>query len=264
MVEEEQGVGSKRPLIIAGVLALVVVVLYNIHVSRIRSAAEGDTTAVVRYTRALQAGRKLRARDVEVVEINRRLAKQLGPLVKGDEKAELVGMALRFDVPAGGLALWGHLAGAGTNGDDRLALGETQASTIEVDPDTTPGELLQPGDRVNLVGLVQPPGKPLQAYTLLYAAPVLSVGGVSQEQLEQRGYAGSRRRYSKITLRLRPDVDQQLRNLLTHLRGEGKPDVVIAGDVPANLVGKINPLLAALAKEASAGAGPAPGLGDGL
>lgn len=262
MVEEAQGIGNKRPLIIAGVLALVVVVLYNIHVSRIRSAAEGDTVEVVQYTRLLEPGEELKRNDLEVIEVNRRLAGQLGELIEAQDRPEVVGRELRFEVSKGDLAMWRDLRGAGGDKADPRGLGGLETFTVEVDPNTAPPGLRRE-DRVHLLGVVQPPGKPAATYRLLYGAPVEDVGDVVRADDERRGG----RRYRKITLRLRPEVVPRLSNLLTHMQGE--PRVSVVAQVPESQEGTIPAELEPLTRQAAepdrrglmggGGLGPGPG-----
>ena len=65
MSEPAQGIQNKWLLIIAVVLALVVVFLYNAHISAIKSELEGKTVSVVQMAKDLPVGERITARHIK-------------------------------------------------------------------------------------------------------------------------------------------------------------------------------------------------------
>ena len=61
MAEEVPVVQNWRTLIIAGVLGLVVVVIYNYHMHLVREAEHGDTVVLLQVDRHLNAGDSLKS-----------------------------------------------------------------------------------------------------------------------------------------------------------------------------------------------------------
>jgi len=216
--EETPGIQNKGLLVVAAVLGLVVVVIYNIHIQDVRKAGRGKTVALLQYARDLEGGETLTRKDIELVRVPKESAQPLGNVVDEDNKDYAVGSKINQDVQKGQWVLWGHV----TAGRPRRPLQPKKgwvAVSVEVDPKTVPGELVWVGSRVNIVAMLPVRGQPPSAKRVIEAVRVLAVGGRTYTN-----ESGSRKQrpatsYRAITIEVKKDVSLKLQNVLSHKSG---------------------------------------------
>ena len=251
MAEETPGVQNKGMLIVSLVLAALLVVVYNLHVSAVRSESRGTYEKVIRVVRDIRAGETLNAADIEVIDMNSRIVKRLGNVVKASEQATAVGMRVTQPVRRGELLMWAHLTGEQGGRPSATIRQGYQGVPLDIDPRWSPGGLLQQGDTVDVIGIISLQGKPPKAYVIVPSVQVCGIAGVpnTPERVTERGKVVSNsvaRRYRSITVEIRPDQVLPLMNVLTHVEGGVRVVVRRQGEkVPPN-AGLVNPTLADL------------------
>jgi|GEM_PF-1327323 len=259
MPEEAPKVQNKWLLVTALGLGLLVVILFNFYVSRVRAEARGETTVVFQYARTLSPGEEIRRKDLKPVAIPSWIASQLPNIVKGVRNAEG-----GWD-PEGGLisgerneknaqvnsvvskddfVYWTDTTKEARDmPSDKITPGMV-ARAVPIDPRESPGEILRVGDRVRLSGRFALRGKGTRAYPILDGVRVLTVGGkyVSEDPSMAR-FSGNegQRSYRSITV----EVDEKEAMKLTDVVAQVVGDVVLEirnrnAKMPPN-AGKINP-----------------------
>jgi len=218
------GVSNKKLLAVAIVLAAVVVVLYNVQISRYRKAQAGETVELLRVATDMRVGDRITRDDLEVVKMNVAFARGLANCLTADRIDYAIGSTLNRDVRKGQWLLYEYTISPTQDNPSRRIQPRWVTHTISVDPQKTPGEILNVGDRVNILGMLAVGGKPLQAYRIIENLKVIAVGGRSFQQQasvgrRRRGSSSAARQYRKITVEVPPDVSLQLANVLSHVRG---------------------------------------------
>ncbi len=213
---------SKQLLVVALVLAAIVAVIYNVRIAQIRSESKGETVELIRVVRDMQAGEKIRAKDVETVEVSAEFVKGLDNYMKSDEMDTALTSTLYQPVLKGRWLKYEHtVSSTRTNPSQKIRPGMV-TYTLAIDPRQGPGEILSVGDRVSVLAMLTAGSKPLQAYRIIEDVKVIEIGGVTFS--DQRARPGKRqktgqRQYRKITIEVSPDVSLQLANVLSHVRG---------------------------------------------
>jgi len=225
------GVSNKKLLIVAVVLAAVVVVLYNVQVSRYRDAQAGEMVELLRVAVDMRAGDRITADDLQVVKMNVSFARGLANCLTADRMDYAVSSTLNRDVPKGQWLLYEYTTSPEQQSPSRRIQPRWVTHTISVDPQKTPGEILNVGDRVNILAMLAVAGKSVRAYRIIENLKVVAVGGRSYQQpgrVTRRRTGGSSsaaRQYRKITVEVPPDVSLQLANVLSHVRGSAWVEV---------------------------------------
>ena len=219
--EQTPGVRNKKLLIVALLLAAVVVVVYNIHISRVRSAAEGETVRVMRFLRDMDVGEEIERRDFEPVsiEIGRETADGISAVPA--EKWDAVGKRLMRSAQKGEVLVWPHVIGEHRSlPSSKITPGKVAVSLV-VDPRRAPGDILHVGDRVNIMGVLSVGNGPLRTYRIAEWLKVLAVGGrgLTEPPGGARYVDRTVRSYRSITVEVSPEVSAQLANVLSHVHG---------------------------------------------
>lgn len=215
MAEEQPRVNNTKLLLISVFLGLVVMVIYNIHIEQVRSAARGESVTVYRLRRDARAREEIEMSDLREATIPRRVAESLGsPVYKQDIQSALQD-PLRKSIEQNEVLVWAHfMAPGGTSDVAEIEIG-MRGTTIEFDPRKSPGELLRRGDHVDVLGILRPPGERVsRTFVILPAVKVIRVPG---EELDGRG--GSRSRYRTVQVQVSPEVSKQLKNVMTWVEG---------------------------------------------
>ena len=223
MAQEQptQGIQNIWLIVIAVVLGLVVVFLYNAHIRAIRKAQDENVMSVAKALRRINPGDKL-AKNKNIVEVkiprNKATKKGLGDVVMWKDVHQLI---INKDQPVNqviekGLFIrYSHVTRDGEKNLVRLEW-DMVGISIEFDTKQSPGDILRPGSLISLKGMFSVNGQPYKTYRIISDVRVLSVGG--------RGKEGSRRSnptsYRQITIEVSQEVSLQLSNLLTHLVGD--------------------------------------------
>ncbi|MBN1554276.1 MAG: hypothetical protein JXA11_05990 [Phycisphaerae bacterium] len=247
MAESVQGIQNKWLLIIAVVLGLVVVFLYNAHIHAIRSELEGKTVAVVQLAKDLPAGERITARHIKKAVIPKDNAEAYGKIVPWKHRDYLtahggkpIHRALRKDQ----YLLYDYIDDAGGDRASQKLGDGMVAIPVEFDRNQSLGDMLAPGDTVNLKGVFASPGGTYRTYRILSDVRVMNIGGVGAA--DDAGRTNSRirtRNYRQITIEVTPDVSLKLSNLKTHMIGDFQLEINQAGAGMTSQPGQINPEL---------------------
>ncbi len=202
MAEQTQGIANKKLLIVAVVLAAIVVVFYNLQISRIRKASKGDTEWILRYTVDRQVGDTLSASDIEAVELDTSFVKGLGRCLTRKERDFAIGRRLNQSVTMRQWVLWSHVTAKEQDNPSAKIKLRMRKYSFPIDPDQSPVENLRDGDRVNVWGMFAVGKKEPKAFLIIENIKVMEVP--------------SRR---KITVEVTPEIAGQLANIRTNALG---------------------------------------------
>ena len=266
MPEEAPAVQNWRLLIVACVLGLVVMIVYNMHIAKVRRGMDTVKVVAYRYPRNIEVGEKVAEKDLERIEIPKDTAERLGGLLERREKDALaVGHPINRTVSKSNFAMTGHFTISHSSGPSVDLPKDNVNVTIPVDSKKTPGRVLRIGNHVNILGVL--PTKGGGAYTtfrIIERLRVVAIGGQTERGDKMSSAERGVRSYSTITVEMKrrnPDVSLQWNNLQTHLNGpaiieicSSSMDPFPAGKSP---YGVVNKELEHLTKTAAGG-------GDGL
>ena len=254
MAEEKQGVQNMGLLLIAIALGVVVVIVYNVQIHRIREGMRGTTMRLLKFRRDMRIGDDIKRTDVEVHEIEAQRPGEFGNVMPSKELEYLITQSLRKSARKGEFVMWGHVLASGgekASGDIKRGM---IAKTVPIDSATSPGTILSVGDRINLIGIFRVnKGKP-KAYRILTDVRVHRIGGMgpakdSTSAKPSRASKGMRS-FKSVTLELTPAVSLQIENLQTHVLGEFTLEVRNLEDRSPPGAGQVHPELETLASEA--------------
>jgi Flp pilus assembly protein CpaB len=248
MAEETQGIQNKGLFIIAVILGLIVMIAYNFHLNYVKKAASGKAIRVLRYTRPLDAGARIRDGDIEVVKVNVPDPEALGTVMKEESLEAMYEQIVTKDVRRGEYVMWGHTVDLGGMADDAIDRGN-RGLPVEVDAQISPGAVLTSGSRVDLTGYFVVGGV-AQSYWIIKNVRVVSV---AQEPPTMASDSGrSNKGYRTILIEVSEADALKLQNILTHAQGKIVPLVrnrLKEADAPT----VINPLLSQFSSRASLG-----------
>ncbi len=235
MPQDAPAIQNKGMLIAAVIVASIVVVIYNVHIARVRKESSPTMVSLLRFTNDMPAGREVTPRDYEVVQVSATFEAGLPKVVAEKDETLLQNARLNMFVRKGDWVEWRHILPE--SGDvPSTAISQGMVShTIEVDKNTAPGDMLRIGDRVNLIGVLSLSGRPARAYRIIRGVKVLGIGGRNVEagvstgrKRVQNAYLRS---YRKITIEAPEDVSLQLTNILSRT-GPVKVEVMNPRDRP--------------------------------
>jgi hypothetical protein len=260
MAEETSGIQNKWLLIIALALGFIAVMIYNVHIQAIKRSLESDVVEVVRVLEDLAVGDRVTADAIEKTEIPRPAAQAVGDVVLWKNRQQILrdaGYNVKRPVDKNELLLWTDVSGT-IDRRREIAPPGTIRKPLNIETDESPGESLQRGDYINILGIFSPPGSPTKYYRVIEGVPVTAVGGVVADEDDDRARRSARRMrsYRRIEIAVSKDVSEQLSNLETHRLGDWKLEVQRVGEnLPPNH-GQINPVLKPLAAKARVIEGP--------
>jgi Flp pilus assembly protein CpaB len=249
MAEEQNAGGQSLWLLLVSLgLGLVVVVIYNVHIHSVRKAAQGQSIELIALARDVDAGEKLKAEDLEVKTVPKQYQESLGSVAIGDDMQYVVEQTVNRSLEKGRWLQWEYITSGGGPPGTPIKPG-CVAIAIPLDSKLSPGDILRPNDRVNILGMIG--GK---ACRILKGVTVLAVAGKGDDRSRvQKGGASSRapNTYNSITVELPEDVSLQWANLLTHVNGGCWVELRPANDPPQPDFNRINPELKKLAEAAA-------------
>jgi Flp pilus assembly protein CpaB len=253
--QETPGVQNKWLLLIAAVIALVVVAVYNFHVASVRRQARGDEIRLLKTKADLEPGDRIERQDLAVETVRTENADAFGNVLKEDDLEFALRSNVNQAVPADRWLSWEQLlAGGAPRPSERI---DPDKVSCVVEIDSSPGDLLAVGDRVNVLGVFSVDRRPPRTYRVIESVPVLSIDG--------RTARGMRRtRYDQVQVIVDRDVSLRLKNILTHKRGEVWLEVLNPEAGVPERAGMINPELEPLARSAAPGERGRIGTTDGL
>ena len=235
MAEETPAVRNKGLLITALVLAALVVVIYNWHVAKVRSEAEGETVRLLMFSRNMEAGEPIGDGDLVIRKFEKRISTGLGDVVEGNEPSDFRLSVVQQPVPLGDWLRWSHIRGEQTRRASGAIRPGTESFTIAVEPRMAPGTICSVGDKVVLLGKISLGGAPLKSYRIIEGVRVLAIGGVGTQPPPVPGKRRSVRRtgqrsYRSLTIETTPETALQLDNVLSHVQGPLRINVLSPAD----------------------------------
>jgi len=239
-------------------LGLVVVVIYNVHMYNVRKENRGKTVELIRVTRRIDPGEKLKEEDLEVRALPQQYEGSLGNVVPGENLDLAVGETVNRGLEKNSWLLWSYITGRDMSKPSNEIGPGNVAITVPLDSKMVPGDILRTNDQVNILGMFGDKGA-LKTYRILRGVRVLGIGGAGinpgKVETPNRLYKGQRT-YRSITIELPEDVSLQLANVLTHVSGGCWVELRRTGDGNPREFNRINP---ELKKLADAPARPLPG-----
>jgi hypothetical protein len=268
MAEEAPGIRNKGMLLIALALGAIVVVVYNVHVNRIREEGRGRTVKLLRFTHDRNADEVIRQTDLEAVPVDKGTQDSLGSVIPADDISFAVGQKLNQGVLVGQWLRYGHIGQTDPTQPSALIHKGMVGRPVPLDPQLVPGDILRVGDRVNLLGSLSMGGKPQSIYRIVAGVRVRAIGGRGPRDTEGPARPGApdagMRAYRSITVEVAPDVSLQLATILSYVQGGLTVELLNPAEtISERREGKINPdepeLLKLAAGPARGGTPPPPG-----
>ena len=246
MPEEAPAVQNWRLLIVACLLGLVVMVVYNIHIGKVRRGLDVEMVTAYRYARNLEVGDKVADEDLDRIQIARKTADSIGRLLEKNEKDTLaINQTINRDVSKSDFAMTGHFTTqdahdpAGLMGKDKVQItiavdskkarrersckacwapGERSCHacwalswcplTLLLRRCQAPGRVLRIGNHVNIMGILPDKSGNYQTYRIIEWLKVTAIGGQTDRGGSMTTAEGGVRNYKSITVEMkRKDPD---------------------------------------------------------
>jgi Flp pilus assembly protein CpaB len=261
MAEDSKGMQNTRQLIVALAIGAVVVVVYNVHIGQVRRAGQGERVRVLRVRGDLSPGYRLTRADIESTSIQKQDEVTLGDVVT-DTRANrefALGTPLTDSVTKGEPLRWSHFSqGAGGR-----AIGKPNPGfvsfTFDMDSRYAPGDIVTPGDRVNVLGILPVGGAPPDTYRIIEFVRVLTIAGrgmkeeINPDEPADRSAEG-KARFRQVTIEVSPEVALPLNNIMTRMAPSAvRLEVLNPNEPEPRGAGQINPKLSDLADSAPGG-----------
>jgi hypothetical protein len=211
-------VQNSKMLVLSLGLALLVVVLYNVQINKIRTESKGTTERLWQYKIEKKAGDTISAQDdVVAVEVNSDIAKGFKNIKRVEEITDSpIGQKLSHGVAAGD---WVMRDDYGTPSSTESAIPAGQGYiAIPIDPNYSPGKMLHLGALVNVLGEVQVRPGQFKTVRLIDGLVVKSIGGNSVTDFARPGEESSKQ-YRDIGSSLPRDMVAQWYNVLSYVKG---------------------------------------------
>jgi Flp pilus assembly protein CpaB len=223
MADQTGTVQNRGMLIVAIVLAVVVAIAFNVFVEAVKNE-KAKTVRVLRYTRTLSAGQRIEKDDVEVMEVTVASYDTFGTLVLAeDADIRVIGKPVVRKVNSDKPVLLTDVGGGVGESVDGVINDGMVAVAVEVGREASPGQILTPEGRINLIAPFSIAGK-VKYYPIIENVRVLGVAGSASSM------SGDSRRapttYRTVTVELTPLVHRQLLSVLSHKRGPVMIEVV--------------------------------------
>ena len=258
MAEEVRAIQNKKLLFVSILLAVLVVIIYNVHVYQIIAGQTRDLVRLCKAARDLRRGDKVTRQDIVIEVVPKQYTEALGKVIQAKDMEFLTGRkeGLNKPVKQGEWFQFADLTGSGEEDQIKDMRPGMVGLTVQINPAESPGDILRPGHRVNIVGRLEVGNQPLQAYRILEAVRVLAVAGIgAQEETGKRGPGAvvqrGPRSYRSVTIEVHGSVSPALKNVLSFVQGDIWLEVCHPEAKPEGnkQYSEINPQLAALAKQ---------------
>jgi hypothetical protein len=217
---EEPAVQNKGMLVVAVVLGLAAVIVYNLQVSAIRSESRGEQVLIARFTRPMRTGERIDvAKDLTLEKVNAKMAKAVD-VITADNAAEMKiyeGRALSQNVNRGmSLSATMVLGSREPLPSDRISDGDFVGIAVPLAMDV--GDILRQGDRVNLLARLPTPDGKARVERVIERVRVLGVGGkgLVERPGSPRGEDEGLAAYRKITIELSAEAALEMRKILSY------------------------------------------------
>jgi Flp pilus assembly protein CpaB len=246
----EQVVWNKKLLVVSLLLGIVAAGLFYAYDTIQQRRARGEIVQVLRWESDLKAGTVVSSEDVQAIDLPAGRSSLEG-VARPDELPLIEGQPLIRSVKANSMVYLSDV-------DDRRQTRPSHAISegmrgfpLRVDPNYTPGQMVQVNDRVDVLGVVPVQGRP-RPYLLVENLRVTGVGGRSPKPDEDfaadPGDPGARI-YRSVVVEVSPEVATQLANLLLRVQGKVWLLVRHPTDMESQFSGRINPELRSLLGE---------------
>lgn len=263
MADESPGIQNKGMLIVAVVLGLLVVLIYNWQIQRVRAESRGEMVKLLRFVRDKKPGDEIdAAKDLIVQEVSKKLAAGLGDVAiveRGETPKKYDRFPVNQRVLKGRFLLNSYLTYEASRSPS-VRISDDDHIAMAVPLREAPGDILRPGDRVNLVALVSLDGQPAKPERIIEDVKVLAVGGKSLRETPFSDSSYAREQgittYRTITIEVSPEASLQLETILTSTSGGVRVEVLSPKARPSPRAGKVNQMVLQ-------GLGPVPPRGTG-
>ena len=222
MAEKSRGIQNMWLLLIAVVLGVLVVVIYNAHISAIRAESKGQYIKVLKVVRDLRPGDRITARHLGEEEIIRdSKAENYRKFVPVADRNRIVTQAKPVNqrVNKGSLLEWDHITRTGrTNPASKI--GDNMVA-CDIQTDSNLGDLLSPDDTVNLLAVFPDEAGGSKTYRFLEGVRILNINGKgAAEYTGKSKIHKTKSRIRDISIELTREESLKLSNLLTHIQSD--------------------------------------------
>ena len=257
MAEEIPAIRNKKLLVVALILAAIVVVIYNVHITQVRKAGRGQMVDLLKFRNDMDTGQVVTKKNIRVEQVDRMYYKSLGNVVARKDYDLVVGSVMNQSARKDQFVKYAHVT-ATEGGGPASRLGKNMvAVSLEIDPRNVPGDILRVYDRVNILAKLSVSKGRLKTYRVIKSVRVLAVGGRGEQtkRISNRGArtASMPRSYRSITVEIPEKISLELSNVLSHRVGSISLELC-GGSTPDPAAGKISSQLQPLAQYANPGA----------
>ncbi|HUT61755.1 MAG TPA: hypothetical protein VNA25_28285 [Phycisphaerae bacterium] len=250
MADEAPGIQNKGMLIVAVVLGLLAVLIYNWQIQRVRAESRGEMVKLLRFERDKKPGDEIdAAKDLIVQEVSKKLAAGLGDVAiveRGETPKKYDRFPVNQRVLKGQFLLNSYLTYEASRSPS-ARISDDNLVAMAVPLREAPGDILRPGDRVNLVAQVSLGGQPTKPERIIEDIKVLAVGGKSlrENSFSDNPYAREEgiAMYRAITVEVSPEASLQLETVLANTSGGMRVEVLSPKARPSPRAGKVNEMV---------------------
>lgn len=222
---EQEIVWNKPLLLVAVLLGVLAAVLFFAYDRTMQNKISGDLVNMLQWKAAFPAGHRVSPKDVETVALQRERAEQMSKKGYLTEKDMVLlsgkNVVLSRNVDRTEYVMFTDVIGGSSEGRGLNPREGMRALPLRVDPNNAPGGL-RVHDRVDMLGLLEVPGKGSRSYTILKNVRVLGVGSRTEEDENVGSGASNRaamRSYRNVTVEVTPKTAQQLVAVMDRIRG---------------------------------------------
>jgi Flp pilus assembly protein CpaB len=217
MAEQTSGVENKKLLLVALALGLLMVLIYNVHVTQVKLAGKGKEVILLKADHDLKEGSKITPKNIKKEVISASLVGGMTGLIVLETDKDLdryTSEVLNQNVEKDSYLMYQHIQKDQGRLPSARIRPDMVACPLVTDPALAPGEILRPGDHVNILGEFQFSGQRRKYYRIIKAVRVHTVGGRSAGALTSTGETSfgpqGATSYRTITVEVTPDVALKL------------------------------------------------------
>lgn len=206
---------GRVPLILAAVFGLLAAVVAYITINERteRVAERWDPVKVMAAAENLKPGDTLTKKNVTVIEVPRTIVTEsvitLADYKKGT--TPVFGLKVAMEINRGDMLLFQHIHSK--TGGQHLAEAvqrKGRAVSIRVSPESSVHHWIEPGDRVDVIGVFRDPrSREMVALTMLQNVMVIATGRIGG-QTNMRLLPENERAYNTVTVHVLPDAAEML------------------------------------------------------
>lgn len=203
---------GRTPLIIAAVFAVLAGIVAYLLVQQQRAdiTRGWDPVEVIVANRDLQVGDTLTRENLAVGKLPRRAVTPSVVTKEDFNRAPVVGRKLGTPMLEGDALLYSHVHTL--TGDQQLSntvQEKGRAVSVRVSPESSVHHWIEPGDRVDVVGVFRDGKKEMVATTMLQNVIVLATGRIGG-RTNRRLLTDTEQSYSTVTLHVLPEAGEML------------------------------------------------------